>query len=375
VRERFDTIVVGAGIAGAAAAYHLAARGSVLVLEQFDFLHDRGSSHGASRIFRHAYEDARYVRLALAADAGWTALERVTGERLLVRTGGLDLGAARSADLAAIEAALGAVGRAAERLGPEAVRARFPAFGLGEGDEAVYQPDAGILPATRCVATMLRAAAAGGADLRSREVVRRLRAVPGGVEVETSRGRYAAASVVVTAGPWLGSVLAELGLPLHVEQQQVLYVRVRDARPFAPSRMPVFIDRGSGVYGFPLFDRPDAIKVSDHQGAPTIDLAARDDRIDDARAADTVRRVRSLLPGLGEEVVDAQTCLYTKTPDEHFVIDRHPEHPQIVLAGGFSGHGFKFGPVLGEILADLALGRPSAHDLSLFEVARFAVSA
>jgi sarcosine oxidase len=369
--ERFDTIVVGAGVAGAAAAYHLAHRGATVVIEQFELLHERGSSHGGSRIFRHAYEDARYVRLAVAADEGWTALERGTGERLLLRTGGLDIGSVEERELDAVEHALRTAGREVERLDASEVRERFPVYRLTDDQEALHQADAGILPATRCVATMLRAAAASGASLRPRERVARIRAAAGGVEVETDRGRYGAERLVVTAGAWLASVLSELGLPLRVEQQQVLYVRVRDARPFAPERMPLFIDRRCGVYGFPLFERPDAIKISDHTGAPTIDLAERDDRIDQARAADTIDRARSLLPGLGDDLVDAQTCLYTKTPDEHFVLDRHPEHPQIVLGGGFSGHGFKFGPVLGEILADLATVGATRHDISLFGATRF----
>lgn len=369
--QTFDTIVVGAGVAGAAAAYHLVEHGRTLVLEQFDLLHERGSSHGGSRIFRHAYEDHRYVRLAVAADAGWLALEALTGERLLVRTGGLDIGSVTARELDEVEEALRAAGRAVERLSAAQVAERFPAYRLDDDQEALHQADAGILPATRCVATMLRAAASAGATLHSRERVVRIRPVHDGVEVETDRGRYGAARLVVTAGAWLAAVLADLSLPLHVEQQQVLYVRVHDGRAFAPGRMPLFIDRRCGVYGFPLFERPDAIKISDHQGAPTIDLDERDDRIDPVRAADTIARARSLLPELGDDLLDAQTCLYTKTPDEHFVLDRHPEHPQIVLGGGFSGHGFKFGPVLGEILTDLATRGRTEHDTGLFSATRF----
>jgi sarcosine oxidase len=370
--RRFDAIVLGAGVAGAAAAYHLAARGSVLVLEQFDFLHERGSSHGGSRIFRHAYEDARYVRLAVAADAGWTALEEGTGERLLLRTGGLDVGSRGGSELDAIEAALAEAGRAVERLSAAEVADRFPAYRLADDQVALHQPDAGILPAGRCVATMLRAAAATGAELRGHEAVERVEPVPRGVEVTTSRGRYGAERLVVTAGAWLPRVLPEFSAPLRVEQQQVLYVRVREPRAFAPYRMPLFIDRRGGTYGFPLFERPDAIKVSDHEGAPTVELEARTFEVDDARASDTVRRCQALLPGLGDEVVAAQTCLYTKTPDEHFILGLHPDLPQVVVGGGFSGHGFKFGPVLGEVLADLATTGATAHDLSLFTPGRFA---
>jgi sarcosine oxidase len=373
--ERFDSIVVGAGVVGSATALHLAAHGSTLVVEQFEALHERGSSHGGSRIFRHAYDDVRYVRLAVAADALWQGLEELTGERLLFRTGGLDIGAADAPELDAIERALRAEGRGVQRLGADDVAERFPAFRLAEGQSALYGHDAGILPATRCVATLLRAAVAAGAELRTKEAVVAVHRVGDGAEVETTRGRYAAGRLVVTAGAWLGRLLAELSLPLRIEQQQVLYVRPRDARPFAPSRMPIFIDRGTGIYGFPLFERPDAIKVSDHSGAPAIDLAARDDRVDEGRAAATLLRAGVLMPALSGELVAGQTCLYTKTPDEHFLLGRHPEHPQIVVGGGMSGHGFKFGPVLGEILADLATSGSSRHDLSLFALDRFAAVA
>jgi sarcosine oxidase len=370
--ERYAAIVLGAGVLGASAALHLAPRGRTLVLERHAFLHERGSSHGGSRIFRHAYEDADHVRLAIAADAAWLALERSSGERLLHRTGGLDLGVAGGGGLDAIEAALRGEGRPVERLTGGEVRERFPAFAFGDDVEALYQPDAGILPATRAVAALLRTAAAAGAELRDREGAAVVHPTSAGVEVVTEAGRYAADRLVVAAGAWTAELLPELALPLRVERQQVLYLRVgADARAFAPQRMPVFIDRRGGTYGFPLFERPNAVKVSDHEGAPTIELAARSFEIDRDRAASTVAAARALLPGLSADVVDAQTCLYTKTPDERFVLDRHPDHPHVVVAGGGSGHAFKFGPVLGEAAADLVtLGR-TAHDVRAFALARF----
>jgi sarcosine oxidase len=371
--ERFDAIVLGAGVIGAAAALHLAPRGRTLLLERHAFLHERGSSHGGSRIFRHAYEDVDHVRLAVAADAAWTDLERTTGERLLHRTGGLDIGGAGSGELDPIEAALRAEGRPVERLVGADIRDRFPAFAVGDDVEALYQPDAAIVPATRAVATLLRAAAAAGAVLRDREPATRVRLHDGGVEVVTAHGRCVADRLVVAAGAWLTDLLPGLALPLHVEQQQVLYLRVSgDARTFAPGRMPVFIDRRGGIYGFPLFDRPHAIKVSDHEGAPTIRLDERTFDVDRERAAATVAAARRLLKGLSAEVVDAQTCLYTKTPDERFVLDRHPEHPHVVVAGGGSGHAFKFGPVLGEIAADLATRGQTEHAIGAFALRRFA---
>ena len=367
--ERFDAIVIGAGVAGAAAAASLARRGRVLVLEQFDFLHERGSSHGGSRIFRHAYEDPRYVRLAQAAEQRWRALEARSGERLLLRTGGLDLGTVGEGERDPIEAALGAAGSPVERLTADEVRRRFPAYVLGDDREALFSPDAGILAATRAVATLLRDAAAEGAELMERMPVTDLALHDDGVEVATPAGRFSAERLVVAAGAWTDRLLTDLGVPLRVEQQQVLYLRVRDGRLHAPERMPVFIDRRGGIYGFPLFERPHALKVSDHEGAPTVLVGERTFDVDANRAADTARRAADLLPGVTTDVVAAQTCLYTKTPDEHFVLDRLPGHPYAVVMAGFSGHGFKFGAVLGDVAAALLDGDSDAFDLGPFGLA------
>lgn len=369
----FDTIIIGAGIAGSSAAYQLSQSQRVLVLEQFPFLHTHGSSHGGSRIFRHAYEDTRYIDLAVRAQQLWRELEADTGERLLYPTGGLDFGPADNPELSAIETALTQVGRPFEKLTAAEVGERFPAFRLPKDAVAIHQPDAGILAATRCVNALLRASAARGATLKDNEAVRAIDYAQDRVRVTTDQGSYEAGQLVVTGGAWLAQTLDELKLPLHIEQQQVLYVRVTDGALHSPARMPLFINRDTQaeVYGFPLFDHPTAIKISDHAGAPTITLAERQDTLLESRASATIARAQSFLPALTAELIDYSLCLYTKTPDEHFILDRHPAHPQVVIAGGFSGHGFKFGSVIGEIVTGLLSGT-SAHDLSLFKVTRFA---
>jgi sarcosine oxidase len=369
----FDTIIIGAGIAGSSAAYQLSQGQRVLVLEQFPFLHTRGSSHGGSRIFRHAYEDTRYIDLAVRAQQLWRELEADTGERLLYPTGGLDFGPADNPELVAIETALTQVGRPFEKLTAAEVDERFPAFRLPTEAVAIYQPDAGILAATRCVNALLRASAARGATLRDNEAVCAIDYAQDRVRVTTDQGSYEAGQLVITGGAWLAQTLHELKLPLHIEQQQVLYVRVTDGALHSPARMPLFINRDTQaeVYGFPLFDHPTAIKISDHTGAPTITLAERQDTLLESRASATIARAQSFLPALTGELIDYSLCLYTKTPDEHFILDRHPAHPQVVIAGGFSGHGFKFGSVIGEVITGLLNGA-SAHDLSLFKVTRFA---
>jgi sarcosine oxidase len=372
----FDAIVLGAGVIGASAARALAARGRTLLLERHAFLHDRGSSHGGSRIFRHAYADADHVRLAIAADDAWQALERDAGERLLHRCGGLDFGGPGSPEIAAIEASLVSAGSPVERLAPADVRRRFPAFAIDDDTETLFGASAAVVPATRAVATLLREAAAAGAELRDHEAALAWRSHEGGVEVTTARATYRAERLVIAAGPWLGEVAADLHLPLRIEQQQVLYLRVeRDAHLHVPARMPLFIDRRNGIYGFPLFDLPHALKVSDHSGAPAIASADARITLADARTTATVAAARRLLPALAAEVLEAASCLYTKTPDEFFVLDRHPRYEQVVLAGGGSGHAFKFGPLLGEIAADLAHGVRVAQPIAAFAATRRALAA
>jgi N-methyl-L-tryptophan oxidase len=371
--NHYDVIVLGAGVAGSATAYQLAKqRKKVLLLEQFDFLHKFGSSHGGSRIFRHAYEDQRYVKLAQAADDLWIQLEKDADEKLLTRTGGLDIGAANFHELNKIQHALTQADRSFEVLEARDVAKRFPAFKLRADQVAIYQKDAGILAATRCVNAMLRTAAQYGATLQSQEPVEQLK-LGQQVEVKTSKGQYSAEKLVICAGPWLGKTMKELELPLHVEQQQVLYVTVKNGHLHTPKAMPLFINRdpNAEVYGFPLFDHPTAIKISDHANAPTIDLEKRTFDLMHPWEQDTIKRAQSFLPNIVGDLVHFEVCLYTKTPDEHFILDLHPHHKNVAMAGGFSGHGFKFGPVLGEIMTDLVLNGRARHDLSLFGVNRF----
>jgi monomeric sarcosine oxidase len=349
----------------------------VLVLEQFDFLHKFGSSHGGSRIFRHAYEEARYVKLAQAADDSWTQLEKDADEKLLTRTGGLDIGASDFYEIAAIQNALIQADRPFEVLNATDVAKRFPAFQLADNQVAIYQKDAGVLAATRCVNALLRTAAHYGATLQSKESVEAL-TLGQQVEVKTAKGHYSAEKLVICAGPWLGHLMRGLELPLHVEQQQVLYVTVKNGHFHTPKAMPLFINRdpATEIYGFPLFDHPSTIKISDHSNAPKIELDQievdkRNFEVMQPWAQNSIKRAQSFLPNVLGDLVHSEMCLYTKTPDEHFILDVHPEYQNVVIAGGFSGHGFKFGPVLGEIMSDLVLDGKSDHDLSLFKVNRF----
>ncbi len=370
--NHFDVIVLGAGVAGSATAYQLAKqKKKVLLLEQFDFLHKFGSSHGGSRIFRHAYEDQRYVKLAQAADSLWVELERESNEKLLTRTGGLDIGKIDFHELTAIQQALKEASRPFEVLDSKEVAKRFPAFKLRGDQVAIFQKDAGVLAATRCVNAVLRTAAQYGATLQSNEPVEAL-TLGNQVKVKTAKGNYSADKLVICAGPWLGKVLKNLELPLQIEQQQVLYATVKNGHLHTPNAMPLFINRDpeANVYGFPLFDHPTAIKISDHANAPKIGLEQRSFDLMQPWAQESIKRAQTFLPNILADLVHFELCLYTKTPDEHFILDLHPKHNNVAIAGGFSGHGFKFGPVLGEIVAGL-LENKVKHDLSLFGINRF----
>lgn len=365
-------LVIGAGLAGSFAGLALASRGvRVTLLERHGHGHDRGSSHGGSRIFRHAYAEADYVQLATLAGEGWRALERDAGERLLWRAGGLDFERRGGGELARIEHALLKHHRPFERLSSRDVRTRFPAFAPPDEVEAIFQPDAAVVAADRALTAALRLAATRGAEVRFGTGVARLRAEDGGVAVTCEDGERLTADVaVVCAGPWLAEGGLAVGLPLRVEQQQVLYLTAPAGPEHAAEGMPVFIDRDTDTYGMGRLEHPSALKVSDHSGAPTIHLNQRPTGHDEERAECTRQRVARLLPRLGRRI-RTESCLYTKTPDEDFVIGAHPNVPGAILAGGFSGHGFKFGPALGVMLADLACDGTSSSWSPRFAPDRF----
>src|SRR5581483_2015826 len=374
--RRFDVIVLGVGGMGSAAAYHLARRGKrVLGLEQFGIPHELGSSHGITRIIRLAYyEHPSYVPLLRRAYQLWRELEQLSGERLLHVTGSLDagppesevfLGSKRSCDLHDLPH---------EVLSAAALAARFPAYRLPPGFLALFQPEGGFLLPERCIVAHADAARALGAEIHPDEPALEWEARGDGVQVRTARGRYAAERLVICAGAWASKLVPALA-GLAVPERQVLgWFEPLQPELFLPERFPVFnllVDEGR-FYGFPLFGVP-GFKIGryhhlDEQVDPdTIDRASysRDEAV--LRAG-----VAHYFPAANGALLSAKACMFTNSPDEHFILDLHPELPQVVLAAGFSGHGFKFCSVVGEILADLAERGETAHDTALFRLARFA---
>jgi sarcosine oxidase len=371
----FDVIVLGVGGMGSAACFELARRGQhVLGLEQFPLVHARGSSHGQTRIIRTAYaEHPDYVPLAKRAFERWYELERITGKHLLTACPCLNAGLAGSELVEGVRASVREHGLAAEELTGEEINNRFPAFRFPAAFSGVVEQAAGFLYVEECVRAHIEAAVACGAHIHAEEPVRAWRAVGNGVEVTTDRGTYSAAKLVITAGAWATTVLAKMGVPLTVMRQVLLWFDPRDPKErFQRDRFPVFIaDVPDGpIYGLPAIDRS-GLKIARHYGAPELMNPTGVEWTVTAADQEAVRPLlEEYLPGVGA-CTKGQVCLYTLTPDKHFVIDVHPEHHQVSVACGFSGHGFKFASTVGEILADLAERGATRLPIGLFSAKRF----
>jgi sarcosine oxidase len=373
----YDAIVAGLGGMGSAAAYHLAGRGKrVLGLERHAPVHDRGSSHGESRIIRQAYfEDPAYVPLLLRAYELWERLEEETGERLMTLGGGLMVGPPEGALVSGSVASADEHGLPYEILSASELKRRYPIFEPDPNVVALYEERAGFVRPEAGIKAHLDRAASMGAELRFEERITSWEASPSGVRVQTERGSYEAERLVVSAGAWAGELLAGLGLPLDVTRQILFWFRpVGGVEPYAPERVPIWIyepDDGNMFYSFPAVDGADTVKAAFFRadGKPTdpetIDREVHDEEVEFIRGY-LARHV----PSMNGDLVAAKTCMYTNTPDEHFVISTHPDHSQIFIAAGFSGHGYKFCSVVGEVLADLATEEKTEHPIGLFSPAR-----
>lgn len=367
--------VIGIGGTGSAAARHLAKAGHEVVgYERFRLGHDRGSSHGESRIIRYTYPDLLYTQMMGAAYPLWADLEAEAGEELFVRCGGLYFGPEDSPQVITTERALLDTGLPYERLGPEATQERFPAFRLRPGDIAVYQAESGFLRATRCVLANARLARQHGAVIREETVVQEVAEQNGRVLVRTEAGETTAFDrAIVTAGAWMDTLFARLRLPLRVTRQQIAYLHIaRNPAHFQSGAFPVWIDAATNYYGFPSDGRIAGVKIALHYHGD----AVSPDQVDREVEADYLRQIAAYaearLPDLGGETTHSQVCLYTTTPDEHFLLDQVPDAPNVWLVSGCSGHGFKFTVLLGQIAAELAVGAHYPRDLTRFSLRRFA---
>jgi sarcosine oxidase len=369
-----DTIVVGLGAMGSAAAYQLSSRGQrILGLEAFDRGHQQGSSHGESRIIRLAYyEHPDYVPLLRRAYELWHALEAESGEHLLRMTGGLMIGPPDGALVGGAATSARLHGLEHEMLDAADVRRRYPALQVDASEVALWEPQAGILSPERCIGTHLRLAEQHGATLHFQEPLRSWTASGDSVTVVTDRGSYEAEHVVFACGAWIARVLPDLQLPVQAERIPLFWMQPA-AHPewFSLDALPIYLWEleagGAHFYGFPHLEWQ-GVKVARHHSGEACDPDAVD-RSPHPRDEELLRDVlRRCIPALNGEVVHRLVCMYENTPDLMFLIDRHPQHSRVIFAGGFSGHGFKFSSVVGEILADhVTRGRatPNAEFLRL----------
>ena len=375
----YDVIVIGMGAMGSATVYELASRGlRVLGLERFDIPHDRGSSHGVSRIIRLAYsEHPSYVPLLRRAYECWRELESAGGEKLLHITGSVDTGRPEGPVFSGSLASCIEHDLPHETLSSEEIARRFPGCRFPAEWMSVYQPDGGFLMSERCIVAHVTVALERGADVRAREAVLEWDASGDTVRVQTTRGSYEAGSLVITTGAWAGPLVPSLDHLLAPERQVLGWFQPLRPEVFASNAFPVVIGEfeegryyASPVFGVPGFKIGKFHHLNEPTTADGLDRECHDE--DEAVLRQAVARY---FPDANGPAMSLRACMFTNTPDEHFIIDALPGPPNVYVAAGFSGHGFKFSSVVGEIMADLSTRGETAHDISLFRLDRFPGSA
>ncbi len=372
---RYDVIVLGLGGMGSATLYHLSRRGvKVLGLERYDIPNSMGSSHGVTRIIRLAYyEHPSYVPLLVRAYELWHQMEDSCGRRLLITTGSVDAGPKGSDLVEGSRASCRIHNLPYEELDGAQVNQRFPGYGLPADFEAVYQSDGGFLLPEECILAHVTGALESGAEVHGREQVLDWEELSGEVVVRTDRATYRAEKLVVCVGSWTYKLVPQLAGLAVPERQVVAWFQPRHPRQFQPQEFPVFnlLESGGRFYGLPIYGVPGLKVGCYHHLQQTVDPDGMD-REPHAEDEELLRGVvQRCFPNADGPTLSLQTCLFTNTPDEHFILDGHPEFERVWVAAGFSGHGFKFSSVVGEIMADLVQQASSRHDLGLFRMGRF----
>lgn len=377
----FDTIVAGVGSVGSAACYHLARRGgNVLGIEQFSVPHEKGSHHGHSRMIRQAYyEHPDYVPLLHRAYGLWEDLQTHSGQPPFFHlTGGLYIGPEDGAIVSGSLRAAQQHALAHEMLGSQEIHDRFPAFHPAADHRGFWESKAGFLVPERAVSAHAEAALKNGATLRCNETITSWIAHADRVEVSTNQGTYSADQLVITSGAWTAEIAANLNIELKVTRQVLAWFEpLGELTRFAPGNFPCwFIETAPpfGHYGFPILPGDPGLRIALHKPGEPID-PTRLNRAEHQPTASEIEDLRAVLdqylPGCAGDLLHTCICMYTNSPDGHFIIGKHPQHDRVNLACGLSGHGFKFASVLGEALADLASRGSSPLPIQFLSPTRF----
>ncbi|AGP31277.1 N-methyl-L-tryptophan oxidase [Corynebacterium terpenotabidum] len=385
--SHWDVIIIGTGSMGGAAANALAERGvNVLGLETFEPGHEQGAAHGGTRIIRQSYfESPDYVPLLRRSYELFRKLEEESGREIMELCGGIYIGDPESLTFAGSKLAAELHNLEHEVLTADEIRTRFPTMDPADDALGLYEANAGYVRPEETTIANAEVAARKGATLHFHEKVTGWTITDdGGVEVTTDTpdgpAVYTADKLIVSPGAWAPVLLPELNLPLQIDRMLFHwftpdYTDKVPAEAWSEENHPVYIEQthdNDQIYGFPATDGPDGgfklgfFRNGSPTTADTIDRTVYDHEVEEMRA-----RALELFPALTGPLVQAKTCLYSVTPDEHFVVGPHPDHPQVIVACGFSGHGFKFVPVIGEILADLAIDGTTRHNIDLFDPSRF----
>lgn len=367
--DHYDAIVIGVGGMGSASVYHLAERGlDVLGIERFDIPHRNGSSHGSTRIFRLVqHERPEYVPLAQRARELWRDLEDATGTTLLYTTGSINAGPPESDTPTNAIRVCESFDLPYEDLTGREVNDRHPGYSLPPDHRAVYQPDGGFLACEECIVAHTDAALAKGATIRAREQVTAWDPHRDGVRVSTTKGTYDADALVIAAGAWTAKLVAHLEQVAVPERRIMAWLQPHEPAHFSPDTFPVFmVDVAEGhYYGFPMYNIPGFKFGRSPDLAEVVDPDQMDQEPTVQEEAVHRQFAERYFPRGAGPTTKLQSCMITRTPEQHFILDHHPEYPQVTVAAGFSGNGYKFCSVVGEIMADLATTGDTEHNIDM----------
>ena len=380
--KHFDVIVLGVGSMGSATCYQLAKRGvKVLGLEQFDIPHELGSHAGQSRIIRKAYfEHPDYVPLLVKAYENWKELEEATGSQVYFKTGLLYAGRKEGVLIKGVRESAEKFNIRVDDLSAKDVKETFSQFNIPEDYDILFEPDAGFVTPERAILLFTEQAIKHGAVIRTKEKIFEWRKSAENIEVKTNSGDYTCEKLVVTAGPWAGQMIPGIGSTLSVTRQMIAWVSPANWKPFELGNFPCWLiedkDRNGAYYGFPVlpvgkFGGPIGLKLAHHYPGEVTDPDMVNRVPNEEDEANLIYALNKFLPGGYASTLAMKTCMYTNTPDENFILDLLPGYDDVVIATGFSGHGFKFASVVGEIMADLAVYGKTSFPIGFLNAKRF----